>query len=48
MAGATLVRRRELRGRKGKHGKARTREVKVGVVFTHRHPDHPDHRPERD
>ncbi len=42
------MRRRELRGRKGKHGKARTREVKVGAVFTHRKPDHPDHRPERD
>jgi hypothetical protein len=42
------MRRKELRGRKGKHGKARTREVKVGTVFTHRKPDQPDQRPERD
>jgi hypothetical protein len=42
------MRRKELRGRKGKHGKARTREVKVGTIFTHRQPDQPDQRPERD
>lgn len=42
------MRRKELRGRKGKNGKARTREVKVGAVFTHRRPDKPDQRPERD
>ncbi len=42
------MRRRELRGRKGKKGKARTREVKVGTVFTHRLPQAPDQRPERD
>lgn len=42
------MRREELRGRKGKKGKARTREVKVGTVFTHRKPDRPDQRPERD
>ena len=42
------MRHKELRGRKGKHGKARTREVKVGTVFTHRKPDQPDQRPERD
>jgi hypothetical protein len=43
------MRRKELRGRKGKNGsKARTREVKVGTVFTHRKPDKPDQRPERD
>jgi len=43
------MRRRDLRGRKGKNGgKARTREVKVGTVFTHRKPDKPDQRPERD
>ncbi len=42
------MRRKELRGRKGKNGKARTREVKVGTVFTHRTPDQPDQRPERD
>jgi len=42
------MRRKELRGRKGKNGKARTREVKVGTVFTHRTPDKPDQRPERD
>ena len=28
--------------------RARTREVKVGTVFTHRKPDQPDQRPERD
>jgi hypothetical protein len=43
------MRRKELRGRKGKRGgKARTREVKVGTVFTHRKPGQPDQRPERD
>jgi hypothetical protein len=43
------MRRKELRGRKGKNGgRARTREVKVGTVFTHRQPDQPDQRPERD
>lgn len=43
------MRRKELRGRKGKNGgPARTREVKVGTVFTHRKPDQPDQRPERD
>jgi hypothetical protein len=43
------MRRQYLRGRKGKRGgKARTREVKVGTVFTHRKPDPPDERPERD
>jgi len=43
------MRRRYLRGRKGKQGRrARTREVKVGVVFTHRKPSPPDQRPERD
>lgn len=42
------MRRKELKGRKGKNGKARTREVKVGTVFTHRKPDRPDQRPERD
>ena len=43
------MRRKELKGRKGKRGgKARTREVKVGTVFTHRKPDQPDQRPERD
>jgi hypothetical protein len=43
------MRRKELRGRKGKRGgKAHTREVKVGAVFTHRKPDQPDQRPERD
>jgi hypothetical protein len=50
------MRRKALRGRKGKRlgQRARTREVKVGAVFTHRHPEkrqdpkkkHP--RPERD
>jgi hypothetical protein len=43
------MRRRELRGRKGKNGgRARTREVKVGTVFTHRKPGQPEQRPERD
>jgi hypothetical protein len=42
------MRRKELRGRKGKNGRARTREVKVGTVFTHRKPGQPDQRPERD
>jgi hypothetical protein len=43
------MRRKELRGRKGKRGgKAHTREVKVGTVFTHHQPDRPDQRPERD
>lgn len=43
------TRRRDLRGRKGKGGaRARTREVKVGAIFTHRKPDQPDQRPERD
>jgi hypothetical protein len=43
------MRRRYLRGRKGKQGRrARTREVKVGTVFTHHRPTGPDQRPERD
>jgi len=43
------MRRRHLRGRKGKKGgRARTREVKVGTVFTHRKPAEPDQRPQRD
>jgi hypothetical protein len=42
------MRHEELRGRKGKHGRARTREVKVGTVFTHRKPHQPNQRPERD
>jgi len=43
------MRRRYLRGCKGKKGgRARTREVKVGTVFTHRKPAEPDQRPERD
>jgi hypothetical protein len=43
------MRRRYLRGRKGKKGgRARTREVKVGTVFTHHKPTEPDQRPERD
>jgi hypothetical protein len=43
------TRRRDLRGRKGKAGgRARTREVKVGAIFTHRKPDQPGERPERD
>lgn len=43
------MRKKELRGRKGKakNGKARTREVKVGAVFTHR-PAEPDKKPLRD
>jgi hypothetical protein len=45
----TPMRRRDLRGRKGKNGgRARTREVKVGALFTHRKPNQPDQRPERD
>lgn len=45
----TPMRRRDLRGRKGKNGgRARTREAKVGTVFTHRQPAQPDQRPERD
>ena len=43
------MRRTYLRGRKGKQGaRARTREVKVGTVFTHRKPAAPDQRPQRD
>jgi hypothetical protein len=43
------MRRRYLRGRKGKRGgRARTREVKVGTIFTHRPPDKPGQRPQRD
>jgi hypothetical protein len=43
------MRRAYLRGRKGKKGgRARTREVKVGTVFTHRRPAAPDQRPQRD
>jgi hypothetical protein len=43
------MRPKELKGRKGKRGgKARTREVKVGTVFTHRPPEKPDQRPMRD
>jgi len=42
------MRRKELKGRRGKNGRARTREVKVGTVFTHRKPAQPDQRPERD
>jgi hypothetical protein len=43
------MRRKELRGRKGKRGgRAHTREVKVGTVFTHRRLARPDQRPERD
>ena len=39
------MRRRYLRGRKGKQGgRAPTREVKVGTVFTHRKPSQPDQR----
>lgn len=42
------MRRKHLRGRKGKKGgRARTREVKVGTVFTHRKPE-PGERPQRD
>jgi len=43
------MRRNALRGRKGKKGgRARTREVKVGAIFTHRKPEQPEQRPERD
>ena len=43
------MRRPYLRGRKGKKGgRARTREVKVGTVFTHRKPTTLEQRPERD
>jgi len=44
------MRRKALRGRKGKRPgqRARTREVKVGAVFTHRRPALEDQRPERD
>jgi hypothetical protein len=43
------MRPKELRGRKGKNGgKARTREIKVGALFTHRKPVQPDQRPQRD
>ena len=43
------MRRAYLRGRKGKRGgRARTREVKVGTVFTHRKPINPGDRPQRD
>lgn len=43
------MRKKELRGRQGKQkdGSSRTREVKVGAVFTHRRPK-PDERPLRD
>ena len=43
------MRKKELKGRKGKQkdGTSRTREVKVGVVFTHRRPK-PDEHPLRD
>ena len=42
-------RAQELKGRKGKRGgKAHTREGKVGTIFTHRKPEKPDQRPERD
>jgi len=43
------MRRPELHGRKGKQpdGTARTREVKVGALFTHRRPK-PEERPVRD
>jgi hypothetical protein len=41
------MRRKHLRGRNGKNGRARTREVKVGTIFTHRQPP-PGQRPERD
>jgi hypothetical protein len=43
------MRRKELKGRRGKQpdGTARTREVKVGALFTHRRPK-PDERPLRD
>jgi len=43
------MRRKELRGRKGKNGgRAHTREVKVAALYTHRKPEQPDQRPERD
>jgi hypothetical protein len=43
------MRRQELRGRKGKNGgRAQTREVKVAALYTHRKPEKPDQRPERD
>jgi hypothetical protein len=43
------MRRRYLRGRKGKKGgRARTREVKVGTVFTCKKPTEPEQHPERD
>ncbi len=43
------MRAKELKGRKGKRGgKARTREVKVGTIFTHRQPAKPEERPQRD
>jgi hypothetical protein len=43
------MRRRYLRGRKGKKAKrARSREVKVGTVFTHRKPSQTEQRPQRD
>lgn len=43
------MRKKELKGRKGKqkNGRARTREVKVGAIFTHR-PAEPDKKPLRD
>src|SRR5205085_5122609 len=42
------MRRKEVKGRKGKRGgRARTREVKLGTVFTHRQAQ-PEQRPERD
>lgn len=43
------MRRQELKGRKGKQpdGTARTREVKVGAIFTHHRPK-PDEKPVRD
>jgi hypothetical protein len=43
------MRRKELKGRKGKQpdGTARTREVKVGALFTHHRPQ-PDEKPVRD
>lgn len=43
------MRRKELKGRRGKQpdGTARTREVKVGAIFTHRRPQ-PEERPVRD
>jgi hypothetical protein len=43
------MRRQDLRGRKGRNGgRARTREVKVAALYTHRKPATPDQRPERD